>query len=463
MKKRNVVEPPASKSRWGLWLSIAVLGALAIWVTTRSLGRRIPEAGEEEEARRGSAGGRGRRDAPPTPARTTANAPTATTRPSATPLDDDAPAREANFDPSKPIVMTREQWIEDRRRLRETYLEKAQYPGESRPLAHKTDLLLPNHVEPMQRPLKYHDVDAGEQAGKVSIQQNQDRIFLKPGDTAVAKLQAFVDGKAVGIDSIEASFHRVEERRETAQLASATFLDDGVAPDEAAGDLTYTARVTLTAEALAGYTGPVALVARTRVQGEEGKIDFRFIASAPPPARFTGAIREVIEQGSLVFYVGVDVTTAGKYIGQARLYDANERPIAFLAYNVDLPKGPAEVRLLAYGKLLRDEGAAMPLVLRDIEGWRVLIGVYPDREVMAILDPRFRTKTYPLETFTDKPYDGPDKQKMLKSIDDATQSGMPPASPAPSASGPLFGSVGPWYERPSLHDPFSVSSSEAPT
>jgi len=80
--------------------------------------------------------------------------------------------------------------------------------------------------------------------------------------------------------------------------------------------------------------------------------------------------------------------------------------------------------LVAYGKLILDEGGVPPFVLRDVEGWRMDVGNYPDRELMAEWPAGYTTATYALSQLTSADYDGPDKQARLQMLQQTEQNGL---------------------------------------
>ena len=65
---------------------------------------------------------------------------------------------------------------------RAALMEKTRYPLESRPLAMKTDLMLPHHVDPMTRGLA--------SPGHVTVTQQQDRVWVSPGQPATVSITA---------------------------------------------------------------------------------------------------------------------------------------------------------------------------------------------------------------------------------------------------------------------------------
>jgi hypothetical protein len=215
------------------------------------------------------------------------------------------------------------------------------------------------------------------------------------------------------------------------------FHDDGVPPDALAGDGVFSATVPPTLEVAKGFSGELLVEVDVEVAEETGTLQFRFAQTAAVPARFTKTARDAVEGGSLAIYLGIEVLEAGRYDLRGRLYDAKGAPVAFMTYVGELGPSAREVRLFAYGKLLRDQGAVPPFVLKDIEGWRYLEGQYPDREQMEMWTEGTTTAAYDASALTDQPWEAPEKQAKLRSFDDAVKRGPSEIAPVDSNGIPL--------------------------
>ncbi len=86
--------------------------------------------------------------------------------------------------------------------------------------------------------------------------------------------------------------------------------------------------------------------------------------------------------------------------------DAAGKPLALARYDGELPAGVLAVPLVLHGKIARDEGGDAPFVLRDLEGFRLLDGVYPDRETMAGSAGPYRSRAYRAEDLSAEPWTG---------------------------------------------------------
>ncbi len=292
------------------------------------------------------------------------------------------------------------------------YKQWARYPPTSRPIGEQPDQLRPHSLLATVRPL---DPNRG---GKATLRQEQDRLYLVPGEAAVVTLAASVGGAPATVVVAQAGLARLEGTPAvlSAPISGVTFRDDGVAPDVTANDGVLTAAVLPPVASLSGYAGDLRLTVSVRVNGEQGEASFPFIYAGVPPARFTGTVREAVEDGSLALYVGVEVHVAGRYVVVARLYDAGDRPVALLQQNDMVDVAARELRLLAFGKVLRDAGAVSPFTLRDVQGWRMAESGYPDRQLLDIWSGPYQTAAYAPTVFSDREWDSPSKRNRLAGL-----------------------------------------------
>jgi hypothetical protein len=153
---------------------------------------------------------------------------------------------------------------------------------------------------------------------------------------------------------------------------------------------------------------------RYNAGGRTGRIIFDVIYSPDVPANWAGQPREAIENGSLVYYLKLDVRQAGRYIVNGRVDDAQGKPFALVTFNDVLGQGMNEVRLPVFGKLLRDHEAAMPLTLRDVDAWLLKENVDPDRALVPRLEGKVLAgKSYPLNRFSDTEWQSEERSRYL--------------------------------------------------
>jgi hypothetical protein len=335
----------------------------------------------------------------------------------------------AGLDPSLPSATPEQMFLARMDETKKALLAKHKYPAMSQPLSTKTDLLLPHHIEPTIRMLGGFADPSGSPntprtPGRVKIQQNQDRLYLQPGQPAVASFQALLlDGGIAPVTITRSDLTREAQPDGGAAtvVANVSFHDDGVAPDETASDGTWTGTVTPPND---GMASGMTLFVDVTSGGETGTLAFEFVETLAAPARFTQTARDALEDGSVAFYVGIAVDLPGQYEIIARVYDSTGAPISYVRFFDTLGQASTEVRLAVFGGLLVDEGAVPPLVLRDVEGHMMLLNQYPDRAMMADWPANYTSAKYDIGQFTTKPYVDPQKAAQLTALEKATQDGI---------------------------------------
>jgi hypothetical protein len=254
-------------------------------------------------------------------------------------------------------------------------------------------------VAPLVRPLGTTPIEAGHALLRVT----QDRDYLLPGETTLLTLEVATDDRRTPFEvkGAELLQPKTAPDARAESLSSVTFRDDGVAPDEAAGDGVATARVSVPPR-LRNFDGELRVRADVSTASETGEVVFPLLVTSALAAKFTGHIREAVEDGSLAFYASVRVEKPGRYAFVGRVYDSARRAMAVLTSNTTLKPPAGEVRLVLCGALVRDEAVAGPWELRDLEGFYfVERNDRIERIPMAAWTGSHRTQAYPLETFSD--------------------------------------------------------------
>ena len=145
-----------------------------------------------------------------------------------------------------------------------------------------------------------------------------------------------------------------------------------------------------------------------------GAVFFDIIYSAELPATWTGPARDVIEDGSMNFYLKDNVLIPGRYVVTGRIDDVKGKSIALVTFNDLLGQGSSEVRLTVAGKLIRDQEAALPLTLRDVDAYLLKENVDPDRALMPRMEGTvFVSKNYPLSRFSDAEWQSEERSRYL--------------------------------------------------
>lgn len=293
------------------------------------------------------------------------------------------------------------------------YAKQTVYPESSRPAAQHGDQMHPN--EPVT---ESHPMRTGNNSTEpsIQIQTSQSRVFMAAGEAAALSLRAVdTEGKPLPlvITRAVAQGMTYQGRRPTAQVPL-TFADDGAGADAVSGDGAFAAILAPGQTGLAGFNGTIRAEVRYSVGGKAGFVLFDVIYTPEVPAVWTGQPREAVEDGSLVYYLKADVRQAGRYIVKGRVDDAKGKPFVLATFNEVLPAGPQEIKLLVFGKLMRDEEAAMPLTLRDVDGFLLKENTDPDRALMPRLEGKVLTgKGHPLKAFSDAEWQSEERSRHL--------------------------------------------------
>ncbi len=320
-----------------------------------------------------------------------------------------------------------------------SYRAATRYPHQSRPIAEQPDQVHPNAPVTDARPMR---LDGGGTDARVLVQTSQSRVFMAAGEAVAFSLRAVdADGRVLPLVVTRALAQGMafNGARAAAQAVLA-FADDGAVADPVAGDGAYAAVLAPAQTGLATFHGTIRTEVRYSVGGRAGAVIFDVIYSPELPATWTGQVREAVEDGSLNFYLKADVRQAGRYVVTGRIDDARGRPFALATFNDTLAAGTQEVRLTAFGKLLRDQDAALPLTLRDVDGYLLREDADPDRLLMPRLEGKaFVGKPHPLKAFSEAEWQGEERSRYLAEYgNDLAQAkkalaGFDPGAPLPKS------------------------------
>ncbi len=223
------------------------------------------------------------------------------------------------------------------------------------------------------------------------------------------------------------------------------FADDGAGADPVAGDGAFSGVLTPGQTGLAGFHGTIRTEVRFTAGGKNGSLIFDVIHSPRAPAVWAGAPREALEDGSLAFILRADVRQPGRYVVTGRVDDAKGRPFALATFNEVLGPGPNDIKLIVFGKLMIDGAPALPLTLRDVDGYLLKENTDPDRELMPRLEgPVLTSRTQSLKGVSDAEYSSEERERYLtefakdRKAAAAALAKFDPAQPLPpSACGPV--------------------------
>jgi hypothetical protein len=316
----------------------------------------------------------------------------------------------------------------------DTYVAGTRYPPSSRPIREHPD------QEQLAAPERTRGINRDNE--QVQLKLKQDKVFVAGDEvvlfsvgcenTAHMPLPCQVTGGLA-----HEAEHMLGEGVPVNGVPLA-FVDDGSGADALAGDRTFTARFQPSKQGFPLYSGTLRISFQVRSDNAEGRAFFDILYTPSPPARFTGKVREVVEQGSLQLYLGLQVRKAGRYVVAGRVDDEAGVPFAYVSFNEELPEGAQEVKLTVFGKLILDEAPSFPLKLRDVEGFLLKETGDPDRELLTTLRGYVHTtREHPASAFSADEWQSEERTRHIdeftkdvneaqKQLDAATSKGGAP-------------------------------------
>lgn len=266
----------------------------------------------------------------------------------------------------------------------ESYEAATRYPFDSRPANEHQDQWLTHQVVTGDYPLRLPGTGV---VPNLRVHTTQQRVFATGADTVLFTVSATDDNGAPLPLRVVSSVSRSPQdtgggkAAPLAPVVAQAFVDDGTGGDLQAGDGVFTGRLDPQAE---GF------------------------------GQFAGMIRTELRDGSLEFMLGANVTQPGRYVITGRVDDASGKPLALVTFNGELGAGAQQVPLQVYGRLVRDQKPAFPLVLHDVEGFLLRPDAYPDRALMPSRDgPVATSRRYALVQFSDAAFSSEETQRYL--------------------------------------------------
>ena len=303
--------------------------------------------------------------------------------------------------------------LERARQTLDTYRQATRYPPNSRPLSEH-----PDQIEPLNKVDHRQILVAG---GQSRLRLRYDRTFVEGDDAVVIRLSGEDSGgnpqrcEIRAASATEVTYGADAGKHSAVTLA---FTGDGAG--------TFTTRFQPARQGFAQHLGGIRIAVRARVGDEDGEVSFDLYYTPTPPAVFTGAVREVLENGSLSLSLGINVHTAGHYLIAARVDDANGNGFAYLSFNDDVQAGAQEIPLILFGKLILDSHAGAPFRLHDVEGFLLKEDTDPDREIVQpLLGTVHTTQAYPPNAFSDQEWQSAQRtrtiEELTRNLQDLTQ------------------------------------------
>jgi hypothetical protein len=300
-----------------------------------------------------------------------------------------------------------------------SYRAGSRYPSGSRPMAENADQNTPNAAVTETNPMRLDGGGRGATSdASVQLQTSQSRVYMAANEAAAFSLRA-VDGEGrvlpLVITRALARGMTYGATRPAPQVTLA-FSDDGGGADTVPNDGAFAGVLAPGQTGLAGFNGTIRTEVRYSIggTGKNGTVIFDVIYTPELPAVWSGPVAEAVENGSLNFYLKAEVRMPGRYIISGRVDDARGKPIALLTFNDILGPGPNDVKLTMFGKLMRDQDAAMPLTLRDVDGYLLKENSDPDRALMPRLEGKvYTSKSYALAGFSDAEWQSEERSRYL--------------------------------------------------
>ena len=298
----------------------------------------------------------------------------------------------------------------------DNYRKQTIYPFESRPAREHVDQMYPNRFVNEERRL----TNPGQKpSAGVRIRTSQERIYVVGSETVLFTVSALDwEGNVLPLTVTRAVAEDPPLDGKPSKRNSVTlgFNDDGANGDVAAGDGIVGVRLSPETQGFSGHAGTIRVSVNLKVGEETGFAFFDIFYTPNPPAVWatSNIAREVVEAGSLNFYLKAQVREAGRYVVTGRIDDAKGQPFALISFNDEVAAGPREFKLNLFGKLLVDEKPAFPLTLRDVDAFLLKPDVDPDRALMPRLPGKVLvSKSYPLTAFSEAEWNSEERERYL--------------------------------------------------
>ncbi|MEM7182342.1 MAG: hypothetical protein AAF518_15615 [Spirochaetota bacterium] len=322
--------------------------------------------------------------------------------------------------------------------LLKTYLEWAKYPPNSRPIDNNNHAII--------KPYEI-DIDAVTMVDTPqSKEPNGYRCHFQPRTWAVVGIESEIfitlecrDSKSrtipIKIDNYAMYQYKGWEDTKT-QVHSAEYNDKGRDGDVQAKDNIYTFHW----RPMSKNWGEMFLEVDITYapEGKKAHLVATFFSSPNKPAEFTNYFREVVEEGSLSIYAGISVFKAGNYTIEGNLQNEAGDYIAYAKEDVKLKSGSQEVKLVFFGKILKDLGTSGSYVLTSLRGQRDNLPfdpelfadpspealkiiqsaktTEPDKEIIPFFKKDYTTLAYSPDDFSEEEWKSPEKDKRIEEL-----------------------------------------------
>lgn len=320
------------------------------------------------------------------------------------------------------LKLLQAQLAEAQHRL-DSYKASTKYPHESRPISEHQDQIKPFAPVSEDKPMR---TQKGDAIPGQHLRTTQERVFVS-GQESVLFTVALVDdnNRALPLRVSRAVAHETQGGNNINAYppVAIQFEDRGANGDVRSGDQILSARFQPATQGFATLAGTIRIEVYLQGDAGPGQTFFDIIYSPVVPATWLGGAHESMENGSLAFYLKANIKEPGRYVVNARAYDANGKPFALLTFNDEVSAGAKEFRLPLFGKLVRDLKPAFPITLRDVEGFLLYEDRFPDRAMMPRWPGVMHTSAnYPGSAFSDAEWSSEERSRYLNEFGkDVTQ------------------------------------------
>ncbi len=205
-------------------------------------------------------------------------------------------------------------------------------------------------------------------------------------------------------------------------LARFDYRDDGLAPDVAAGDGVWSARLAAPQKFAAGRGGSFLVrVLATTAKGEPRQAAGGFLYGRPG-ARTTGNVRDAVVDGNLRVEVELDVLAAGRYHVAATIYDRSGLAVGIAQAAARLEPGQRWLVLDYYGLMFHEKKAQGPFRVGTLA--LTTAGAMPNVLSDLAFDVH-TTRSYRAEQFTNAAFADPARLEHARRLEaDALRSAI---------------------------------------
>jgi hypothetical protein len=340
-----------------------------------------------------------------------------------------APYSQAGLDDRAARLALWQQRLQRAQETLESYKTATRYPFDSRPASEHLDQWQPHPIITTDAPLRMPGTGV---VPNMHVHTTQQRVFATGSETVTFTVAATDDnGTPLPLKILSSVSHSPQDTgggkaAPLAPVVTQPFVDDGTGGDLQAGDGVFTGRLDPMAEGFGNFSGLIRTELVVQSGQQQGYVAFDVVYAPQVPATWTGTTRDMVQDGSLDFVLGVDVTQPGRYVITGRVDDAAGKPLALVTFNGELGAGAQQVPLQVFGRLVRDANAMFPLTLHDVEGFLLKPDAYPDRALMPPLDgPVATSRKYAPGLFSTALFSSDETQRYLaeygKDVSEAQQ------------------------------------------